>query len=671
MPIPARFATVLLLAGVLASCAAAQIDMAAEPNIGAILQRHYDAAQSFQQQGNMAQTAAEYRLFLGDSLAELALGEASLGGYSKAAPYFDGALALEPNSPQIRLDYARAAMEAGDLDRAQALARQLLAEEAGNPKGLAAAHEVLGGTLLKMNEDPQARQELEAAMSLNPDFDDAYNLAAACLDMDDEKCADRIFTGMEATYGDTPALHMQFGLAWGQSDFGPRAEEEFKKVIAEDPKFPEVHYCLAATYLDEHEVARAPLVEKELKEDLAITPRDFLAWVALGKLAVSQQNYAAAAKYLSRAIQLNPRNPDAWLYQGQLDYDLNEWAPAEKSLRQAIQLSTDPSRNRYQILGAHYLLGRILVREGKRQEAAAQMRMAQKYIQSENARDRAEWFGMQGRSAQGMGGSPTTLALKDTTVNADPAAIQRVADLQKRLAPAMADSYNNLGVIAATNRDFSRASAYFESAAEWNPATPGLNLNWGRAAFAAGEFGTAVMPLASYLRAHPDDTHMRAALGISQFMAQDYQGCVTTLRPLAGQMDSTPQVAFMYADALVKTGQTGPGIERLTALEKAHPEIASLRLALGEAYLAVGRKLTAVEELRTAVRLGPQNPEAHYELGEALLAAGDAKDAVSELESAVHVAPGNPDYHRELSRAYRLNGRGTGAEREAKAWQPY
>lgn len=669
MPMPIKFAAVLLLGGVLVSCAAAQIDVDNQSNVGAILQRHYDAAQNFQQQRNLVQAAAEYRLLIGDSLAELALAEANLGQYAKAAPYFDSAMALEPNSSEIRLAYARAAMEAGDLDHAETLARQLLIEEVGNPKGLAAAHEVLGGTLLKMNEDPQARRELETAVGLDPSFDNDYNLAVACLDMDDEKCADKLFTGIEATYGDTPALHLQFGLAWGQSDFGPRAEEEFKKVITEDPKFPEAHYCLAATYRDEHETDNAPLVEKELKEDLAITPGDFLAWAALGKLAASQQNYAAAAKYLGQAIRLNPRNPDAWLYQGQMDYGLKQWASAEKSLRQAIQLTTDPSRNRYQIRDAHYLLGRILTREGKVQDAAAEMSMVQKYVESNYARDRAELSGIQGQNAQGMDGSSIALALKDASVIADPAAIKRLADMQKRLAPMIADSFNNLGVIAATNRDFASASTNFASAAEWNPTMPGLNLNWGRAAFAAGEFGTAIKPLASYLREHPDDTHMRGELGISQFMAQDYKECVTTLRPLEGQMDSTPQVAFMYADALVKTGQTGPGIERLTALEKAYPQIGSLPLALGEAYLVVGRKQIAVEELHGAVRLSPQNSEAHYELGEGLLVVGNAGDAVPELESAVHLAPGNPDYHRELSRAYRLDDQSVNAEREMRVWQ--
>lgn len=631
----AKVAVTLLFAGLLVPAGLAQTAPAGSRDVGAILQGHYDAAQRFQSQGKLQQAAAEYRLFLGDALTELALGEAQLGDYTKAAPYFDGALALEPNSPQVRLDYARAAMDFGDLDHARNLAQQLLEEEAGNPKGLAAAHEVLGRTLLRMNQDQQARKELEAAMSLNPDFADAYNLAIACLDMDDDKCADRLFSSLEATYGDTPQIHMEFGRAWGESDFQPRAEVEFEKVIAEDPKFPEAHYCLAATYLGENVPSKVPLAQKELQAELAVTPNDFLTYAALGKLAVLQQRYADAAKYLSRAIQLNPKSPDAWLYQGQMQYAQQQWALAAKSLGQAIQLTTDPSRNHYQIQKAYYLLGRILMREGKQKEAAAQMQMAQNYLQTDLSRDQSRVSGMQGQQTQGMGGAQTTLALKDTSVNADPAAVERLAAFQKQIAPAVADSYNNLGVIDASGRDFSAATSWFQSAAEWNPSMPGLNLNWGRAAFAAGRFGDAVMPLTAYLKSHPSDTQMREALGISDYMVQDYRGCLATLQPMAGQLDAAPQVAFLYADSLVKSGQIAQGIQRLTAIEKAHPDVASVHVALGQAYLTNG----------------------------------NAGEAVAELESAVRLAPRDPEYHHQLARAYRAAGRTGDADRETRAWQ--
>lgn len=633
----ARLSLTAILAATFPVAAAAQTAVQGR-NAGAILQQHYDAAERFQRQGNLPEAERQYRLFVADALAELAVGEVNLGAYAKAAPYFDAALQLEPNSPQLRLDYARAAMDGGDLDHAQNLARELVTEEAGNPKGLAQAHEVLGRTLLRMNKDQEARSELEAATELDPSFSNQYNLAIACLDMDDEKCAERLFSTMQAAYGDTPPIHMDFGRAWGESDFQPRAEEEFKKVIAEDPRFPEAHYCLAAVYLEENEPSKIPLAKKNLEEELAISPRDFLTYAALGKLAANEQKDTEAAKYLNQAIALNPESPDAYLYLGQMQYNAGQYAPAERNLRQAIRLTTDPSRNHYQIQKAYYLLGRILAREGKQEEAAAEMKLAQAYLQTNFSRDKSRLSGFLGQGGSGMGGADSTVALKDSAAeepaNADPAAARALAAFQKQVAPALADSYNNLGAITATQRDYATAATYFQSAAEWNPALPGLNYNWGRAAFAAGRFGDAILPLSSYLRGHAADKGIREALGVSQFMIRDYKGCVATLQPIAPGPDANPQIAFAYADSLLQTGQAGEGTRRLASLEKEHPEIGAVHFALGEAFL---------EE-------------------------GAARQAIPELESAVRLSPQNPDYHRELARAYRAEGRTADADRETRTY---
>ena len=48
-----------------------------------------------------------------------------------------------------------------------------------------------------------------------------------------------------------------------------------------------------------------------------------------------------------------------------------------------------------------------------------------------------------------------------------------------------------------------------------NPALPGLDLNWGRAAFSAGAFAQAIAPLNHYLQANPTDAAARSALGQS------------------------------------------------------------------------------------------------------------------------------------------------------------
>ncbi len=579
------------------------------------LGQHYAAAVNFQKKGDAAGAAREYRQFLADALGELAAGHALAGDYAKAAPLFDSALEMEPDSAQLRMEYLRAAFAGGDFDHAKDLAQRLVQEEEGDPKGLAEAHEMLGRTLLKLNEDEAARKELEAAVALHSSFANNYNLAVACLDLNDEGCADRIFAQIVAAEGDTPALHMQLGRAWADSDFQPRAEAEFKKAIAEDPRFPEAHYCLAATYLEENDAAKATAAEKELKLELAVSPRDYLTWAALGKLAVTQQRYAEAAKDLHEAIELNPKGPDAYLYLGQMEYNTGNLNAAERDLQKATALTTDPSRNRYQIQKAYYLLGRILMREGKETEAAAEMKIAQSYLEHNLSQDKTQLSGFLGQGGQGMGGPGTTLAIGSGDADKQPATntaeAKRLVDFQKQIAPAIADGYNNLGDIAATNRDFGAAAGYFESAAEWNPALPGLDLNWGRAAFEASRFGDAVIPLTRYMQGHPDDQNIRSALGISQYMIQNYRGCVQTLAPIVGKMGEVPQVAFVYANSLVKTGQTAAGIERLTALEKAHPEIPDVHRALGEAYAASGETQRAAEEFEAAKNASAATPAQH------------------------------------------------------------
>ena len=216
-----------------------------------------------------------------------------------------------------------------------------------------------------------------------------------CLDLDDENCAAQVFSGLEAARGDSPALHMQFGLAYGNSDFTPHAVTEFKKVIAEDPHYPGAHYSVAAALLaageDEKTLQEA---EAELKQELAISPNDFLTYAALGKIEASYRRYPEAESYLKRAIALNPKNPDAFLYLGQMYFDTNRPTEAEANLRRAIALTTDVSRNHYQIQKAHFLLGRILMQKHQEDAAHAEMQIAHAFADKALSKDKSQLAGM-------------------------------------------------------------------------------------------------------------------------------------------------------------------------------------------------------------------------------------------------------------------------------------
>jgi tetratricopeptide (TPR) repeat protein len=633
------------------------------------LQQLYDSAMRAQQAGKLDQAEIQYRAFLANAQAELATLKAGMAGdYPAAAALFEAALALEPESVDIRLKYAQVALSMADFPRAESLAQAVVNDPHGDSHELAEAHQIAGRALLKQNQDQDAKKEMKEAVKLDPNFPNVYGLGVVCLDLDDEKCAGEVFDEIVRSFGDTPAIHMQIGLAYGNSDFVPQAIAEFRKVIAEDPKFPSAHYSLAAALLAAGDDARnLPEAESELKTELAISPNDYLTYAALGKLAVAAQQYDQAETYLKRATALNPANPDAFLYLGQMYFNTNRPQEAEAALRKAIALTKDPSRNRFQIQKAHYMLGRILTQQHRADEAHAEMEIAKAFADQGLLHDKSELAGMLSNSSVTGSVSRTEQSedhvfksAKDSS-NED---INSVSAFEKRMTPVIADSYDNLGTMLAINKEYDDALIDFEDAYKWSPKLDGLDLNWGRAAFMASRFDQAIGPLSRYIAAHPSDSGVRVPLAISQFMAGDYAGCVATAKAMTGNFDDIPQMGYVFAESLVQTGEIAEGQRRLESLASAHPEIEDVHRSLGEAYESERDLLKAARELRTAIVLNASDPAAHYDLGKVFIESGDAVAAIAELEASVKLKPDDPTFHRQLAIAYRMASRTDDATRE-------
>ena len=639
---------------------------------GSSLQSLYDAALRFQKAGDLDGAAGQYRAFLAAALDELANGRSWTGDSAKASSLFEEALALTPASPSLELDYARAASRAGDFDHAETLARGLLNQDALDPSLQAQAHETLGLALHRMNRDQDARKELEAAVALDTSFTNQYDLGVVCLGIDEEKCAVQAFDWFEASVADTPALHMEIGLAYGNSDFAPRAVAEFKKAIAEDPRYPNAHYCVAAALLavgeDEKTLQEA---ESELRQELAISPNEFLAYAALGKIEVSYHRYAEAEGYLKRAIALNAKNPDAFLYMGQMDYETNRLSEAEANLRKVIQLTTDISRNHYQIQKAHFLLGRILMQQHREAEAHTEMQIAHTFNDKALNADKNKLAAMLPDNGAGTGSSDAAAGLRPASAgqSADPEALRKQKALEAELTPPIADSYNNLGAIAASEEKYPEALKYFQHARAWQPALEGLDLNLGRAAFMAADFAEAIPPLTRYLRAHPQDAAFRGPLAMSQFMTHNYSACLAALKGAGESVTSIPQMQFIYAESLVKTGQVQSGLAHLESLEKADPSVAEVHRGIGEVYALRRDWPDAFRELNQAIALNAHDAESHYDLGTADLETGDTTASMGELEAAVRLMPTDARFHRELAVAYERDFRPADAEKERQATQ--
>lgn len=621
----------------------------------------YNSAQELQRAGKMNEAAEQYRAFLAEALGRLAMEYSAARDYQNAAPLFDEALLLEPDSPFLLLEYARAALTLGAPDHAKTLAAEFVQRYPSDRAQLAQAHQLLGRALLKLNRDQEARKELEEAVALDPTFANGYDLAVACLDLDDEKCAVQIFSEMETSFGDTAELHLAFGRAYGESDFQPRAIAELHRTIQENPRLPGAHYLLAAMLLASGNGDSATAeAEAALKEESAISPRDSVTYTALGKIALTRGRYSEAESYLKKAASLGPSSPDPYLYLGQMYFESNRFADAEAALRQCIRLTTDVSRNRYQVQKAHFLLGRILMKDGDQAAAHQEMQVARELANKTLAHDKSSLAGLMdvARSPSALETAPAS------SVNTDSATLRNAEVLRSQLKLPVADSYNNLGAIAASSANYATAVSYFTHAAAWNPSLDGLDYNWGRAAFAGSQFAEAIPPLSRYLKAHPDDLGARNVLGISRFMNGDYPGCLETMQPAIDSGNLAPQADYVYAESLVKTGQLDSGISRLRLLRQQHPGISDVHRSLGEAFEQRGDTGQAMTELRTAVQLNNQDAAAYHDLGRIELNSGDATAAITDLEKSVQLSPRNAVFHEELAKGYMAAQRTQDAQRE-------
>ena len=598
------------------------------------LQAHLDAAETLQEKGDQAKAASEYKLFLAEALHRVANGRAQVGEYSQAAPLFDEALVFTPNDSALEMDYAEAALDAHDLPKARHLAQELIDGSSKNARDMRMAklHWVLGQVLLGIVDVNGARDQFLAAVAISPTFENQYALAQAYLAGLNKNSTIKLFGKMLAQFGDSAQIHMQFGLAYANADFPEEAIPEFKKALARNNKLPDAHYSLGASYLSRSGDTAFHEAEAEFRTELSFHPNDFYSYYELGHLAMNQHELPEALRDLTRAAELNPNSDDTFLMLGDLDSQLGRNADEEVALRRAIQVCTDPSRNHYQIRGAHYELGLLLIQEGKTEEGKKEMKAAEDLLLQNRNLDAAN---LAGRSI-------VRFPSRKADVVTDPAAAARVKQFEEQVGPVIADSFNNLGAFSAQNEDYASASGYFKQASEWNPEMYGLDYNRGRAAFGAKDYRQAVICLSRYTHAHPDDARPLVPLGMSQFMMSDYSGALKTLSPLGAQLDTVPLLAYAYAESLVKTGDVDRGIARLENLETGNPNLAVVPVALGEAFATQKDYPKAEVQLRLALHLNPADKNAEFDLALTLIALGQKNEAESLLKELTQ-QPGTND----------------------------
>ncbi len=510
------------------------------------LQQHYSAAATYLSQGDQEHAVLEYHSFLAEALHRAANAHAQVGEVPAAAELFTQALEFNDHDASLLDDFAALRFDHDQLPEAEALLNSVLVLNTNDIR----AHFILGRVLFNEEKYQAAQPHLQLAWihsgTQTQNQDAWYLLGVTYLKLQQLALAQEIFQKTLLALGDKASTHRRLGIAYYTGDYPDQAIVEFKKALALDPKGFGQHYYLGLAYLGHNPEAGYARAEQEFRAELALAPDDFGSHYMLGDIALKQSRLADAEKEISRALSLRPDDPSALLLAAELFSTTARDPAAEPLLRKAISALGTSSPPKYDTIRAHYMLGRLLQRTGRPEEAGKELNLSEqlrKQLRDASGSptpDKSEKGPQQDLLEEGR--SPVTAKER-----------AQAAAFIRGLTPAIAGAFENLGAIAANNRQCPACVIYFQHAAEWDPTQRDLDRNLGRAAFLCQMYEQAVPPLSRYLEHDPGDSTVRSTLGLSLFRLRQYQKVVEVLTPIRAAIQSNPELLDAYAISVSAT----------------------------------------------------------------------------------------------------------------------
>ena len=580
------------------------------------LSRHLDAAETFQISGDLDNAAVENRAILGIALQRMGDVAIEEGKFDDAVNMLLDAIGFADNAVN-RTSLAVAYQRLNRLDQAVAEAQNALAID---PKYIG-AHYVLGNVYFTKGDYKSALPEFETIFRTAPDFDIAQALGLTYLYLRQPERAKLLFEEIQISAGkESPDLHLVFAQAYQKAVYPAEAEREIRRALAIDPKHPKGNFFLGYLLLQESNGERLAEAGAAFDEELKLTPDDFFCNFFAGVVASAENQHEKAIKYLQKAIKIDPRQGGAYLFLGQSQIETNDLIGAEKSLRQAVALEGGKPEREYQSRRTHFLLGRLLVKTGRKDEGEKELNLSNELQEKSIQSSRDQINQILGKVVgdaplnPGKNGNSTASIVEVTS--------ERTAELTKTreyLSNILAQAYDNLGVIAVQKGRTTDALDNFASASKWKKDFPGLDRNWGIVSFRAALFDKAIGPLTRQLKAAPNDVLIRKMLGLSYYFTKDAANAVLTLKPIEKSPDLDPELAYFYGISLIQLKRNAEAAIVYGRVAENSQTNADALLYSAQGFMMLGDYARAVKELQIVASLDARKAKVNYYLGQSLI----------------------------------------------------
>jgi tetratricopeptide (TPR) repeat protein len=309
----------------------------------------YAAAERFYRQ---ALTLAPDSL---ETLKRLGILEQTELKFDDSIRLFHQVLASDPRYPSV--NFFLGVSYFGKIDFNQSI--DSLRRELETPHPHPRSHYYLGLAFQSSGRIEEAISQLNQSLAQNPkDADALYELARIY-----KNASLRSIELLKALDQDSFQLHALMGEVYADEERYPEAVEEYQAALAKRPDARGMHYAIGVAYWAQQ---RTDLAEKEFKDAWNENPNDALTNLYLGDIAVRDQRFQEALRFLVVAQQGQPNMSQVYVLRGKCFHGLKEPEKAKAEFLAAI--NADPAAAQ-----PHYLLAKVYRELHDQQASAAEL----------------------------------------------------------------------------------------------------------------------------------------------------------------------------------------------------------------------------------------------------------------------------------------------------------
>jgi len=286
----------------------------------------------------------------------LALALAKLGDHQGEQRALQDAIIADPRFAKAHTQLGLSYMADGRLPDAEAEFKKALDI---NPE-FAEAENNLGVLYSRVGKNDDAMRFFQKATEDSPQYVDALaNLGLALAEQGKYDEARRQLQRAIAASPEYPAAYNALGLIAETTGRDEEAFQLLKKAVELQPNSPEAHLNLGNALANGFNLVGAL---KEFSEAARLAPNSALAHYNKGRLLYDSRQLQEATAELEIAFRLSPEDPSALYVFALAEAQMNNFSRATELLNRLVHL--DPRDS-----DAQYLLGQMMLRLGKTQEA--------------------------------------------------------------------------------------------------------------------------------------------------------------------------------------------------------------------------------------------------------------------------------------------------------------